>query len=272
MGAGEPNTHRPWPAGPPTNRSRSCSAKRSSWSWSAGIWKTPRSSHALSSSGNIWSEVADLSLCPSRPDSALDRRDGVLADDIRGACPIEDREPSPLGQSIVVRGHSSKEGEVFESNPGWSVLDPLDRESGRYAQEDREIRRENPSAARVLQKANRIPDDADQARALVRVGGVHIPITNHELAPLDVGPDHRDMRGAIREEQKRLREDVHVLLNPSTDGVAQPTGGRLARQENGMTAGPERLCDESAHRRLPGAIDALEGDEPGEQARGERMR
>lgn len=87
-----------------------------------------------------------------------------------------------------------------------------------------------------------------------------------------MGADQGDMGGAIREKQEGLRENVDVLLNAATDHLAQPTGGRLTREENGMAAGPERFGDDSAHRRLPGTINALERDEPREQARGERMR
>jgi hypothetical protein len=39
-----------------------------------------------------------------------------------------------------------------------------------------------------------------------------------------------------------------------------------------MAASPERFSNKSAHRRLPGTINPLERDEPGEQARRERMR
>ena len=65
-------------------------------------------------------------------------------------------------------------------------------------------------------------------------------------------------------------EFVQVLLDSATNRIAQPTRGRFTREEHGMTARPQCFRDESAHRRLPGTIDALERDEPGEQGRGER--
>ena len=133
---------------------------------------------------------------------------------------VEDDKPPRLRQSIVVGGNPPKEAEVFESNSGRSILDPFNREARRNTQEDREIGRNDPSTARVLQKSDRIGDDAGQTRPLVCIGGVRVPVADHELALFDVGPDHWEMGRAIREKQEGLREDVNLFLNPTTDHLA----------------------------------------------------
>src|SRR4030081_1523020 len=82
----------------------------------------------------------------------------------------------------------------------------------------------------------------------------------------------RNVRRTIREEQKGLRDCIHILFDSAADDISKPPGRGLARQEDSMTPRPQFLHNEVAHRCLPRAVNAFECYEAGEHPRGQGSR
>src|SRR5205809_619279 len=93
-------------------------------------------------------------------------------------------------------------GEVFEPDLRRSILNPFHPEFRGDSEEDREIGGQKPSSTRILQEPNRIRNDADQSCALVCVRGVRVPVTEDQVALLEMGADLRDVGRTICEKQE----------------------------------------------------------------------
>ena len=79
-----------------------------------------------------------------------------------------------------------------------------------------------------------------------------------------MGSDVGLMRRAIREEQKRFRDRPNIVVGCVADCIAEPRLRGLVGQMHRVPFGSERFGDETTHRRLSGAINALETHEAGE--------
>src|SRR3989440_1379823 len=248
----------------------SCSGRRSSSNWNGAISRLPRSSLVPFFRGRRRWRNAQTSCSPAAAEPLLDSRNRVVADDVRGPSAVEDGKATGPRESVIVRRDPTKEGEVFEPDLRRSALNPFHPEFRRDSEEDRQIGGQKPSSTRILQEPNRIRNDADQPCALVCVRGVRVPVTEDQIALLEMGANLRDVGRTICEEQERLRDCVRVLFDASTDHVSEPACCGLFRQEEGMTAGPKFLHDEMAYRGLPGTINAFECYEAGQQDRGQR--
>src|SRR5947209_15675221 len=207
------------------------------------------------------------SASPPRREAVLNRHRRFPGDDLRGPCPIEDDEPAGAGEAIVVRGDFPEEGELLEPDPGWPALDTLQAQVRRDAEEDREVGLERPPLAGLLQKSDWVLDDPLETGPLVRVRRIRVAVTEDEFTILEVGADLVHVRGAVREEKKRLRHRTDIVIVGVSHGVAEPRLRRFAREEDRMSLRPKEFRHETADRRLPRTVDSLEGDETREHVR-----
>ncbi len=130
---------------------------------------------------------------PAAFEPLLYRRNRIVADGVRGPSAVEDGKATGPRESVVIRGDPTKEGEVFKSDLGRSILDPFHSEFRRDSEEDREIGGEQPFSTRILQEPNRIRKDADQPRALVCVRGVCVAVAKDQIAIPEMGANLRDV-------------------------------------------------------------------------------
>jgi len=102
---------------------------------------------------------------------------------------------------------------------------------------------------------------------LIRDRRVGEPVAEADPSRVEPRPDHlRDVLGPVRavEEQlceRRERDPLRAEEEPP-DRIAGRSAARRARLDDRMAGGAEVRRDVAEVRRLPGAFDALEGNEP----------
>ncbi len=98
---------------------------------------------------------------PAAFEPLLYRRNRIVADGVRGPSAVEDGKATGPRESVVIRGDPTKEGEVFKSDLGRSILDPFHSD--------------------------------DQPRALVCVRGVCVAVAKDQIAIPEMGANLRDV-------------------------------------------------------------------------------